>query len=466
MVGGNELHTGSLSAKISPPLSLDWIAETKVLEDAAVSPVVADGRIYLACMDQVYCLDAVTGRQIWKQPSSGKLNSPVNITPAVGEKYLYLSKLDGEVLALSLADGAPGWSYKAKKSNRRSAPVVVGDVIFFGSTDNRLYALDAETGQPVWETQPELTDDIVSSPTVTDDLVLVMTSDGYVYAVNRLNGQPRWKTQLLQPPTGAAPIVMGDTVITVAGNSVFGLELRSGNPRWEVALGERLTAGPVVADNTVYVGDRKQNLYAISIAGRKLWEQKLDGVVCANPVALNGQVVAPTSNGMIYGFSPTGKLIWQYQVEPAKNPDRFYGGCAALDDKLYILSSLGHIYCFVSGAYDATGPEIVGTLPKVLSRINGMPPVAISGRVTDYGSGVNPESIKVWLDDKPVTTNFNIETNRFRYETPVTQPVTPLGDGTHQVKVQAADWAGNVSELVWSFTVDNKLPRDSRRSGN
>jgi hypothetical protein len=40
--------------------------------------------------------------------------------------------------------------------------------------------------------------------------------------------------------------------------------------------------------------------------------------------------------------------------------------------------------------------------------------------------------------------------------------VQPLADGRHTIKIQAADWKGNMSELEWTFLVDNTLPRRVR----
>lgn len=62
-----------------------------------------------------------------------------------------------------------------------SSPAVVGEVVYVGSKDNHVYALDAATGEERWRFQ---TGSIVrSSPAVVDGVVYVGSNDGYVYAI-------------------------------------------------------------------------------------------------------------------------------------------------------------------------------------------------------------------------------------------------------------------------------------------
>ena len=63
----------------------------------------------------------------------------------------------------------------------RSSPALVDTTIYVGSEDGCLYALDAETGEKLWDiiTQGKIT----SSPAVTDGAVYIGSHDGNLYAV-------------------------------------------------------------------------------------------------------------------------------------------------------------------------------------------------------------------------------------------------------------------------------------------
>ena len=67
-----------------------------------------------------------------------------------------------------------------------SSPAAVGGMVYVGSTDRRVYALDASTGAVVWN---YTTGDVVaSSPAVADGVVYVGSNDHKIYALNATTG--------------------------------------------------------------------------------------------------------------------------------------------------------------------------------------------------------------------------------------------------------------------------------------
>jgi len=54
-------------------------------------------------------------------------------------------------------------------------------VVYFGSNDNHLYAVDANTGEEKWKFE---TGDSVSSPAVLDGVVYFGSQDNHLYAVD------------------------------------------------------------------------------------------------------------------------------------------------------------------------------------------------------------------------------------------------------------------------------------------
>ncbi|MBN1881888.1 MAG: PQQ-like beta-propeller repeat protein, partial [Deltaproteobacteria bacterium] len=72
-----------------------------------------------------------------------------------------------------------------------SSPAVVKDVVYFGSNDDHLYALDAKTGDVKWYINPE--DWVDSSPYVVDGIVYFGCRDWNLYAVDVKTGQKKWR---------------------------------------------------------------------------------------------------------------------------------------------------------------------------------------------------------------------------------------------------------------------------------
>ena len=70
------------------------------------------------------------------------------------------------------------WKFKTGDSVF-SSPAVSDDVVYFGSYDNHLYALDTKTGEEQWKF--ETGDSVFSSPAVLDGVVYFGSTDDHLY---------------------------------------------------------------------------------------------------------------------------------------------------------------------------------------------------------------------------------------------------------------------------------------------
>jgi outer membrane protein assembly factor BamB len=72
-------------------------------------------------------------------------------------------------------------------------------MVYLGSSDQYIYALDAATGAQRWRFQTG--DRIVSAPTVTNGVVYVASteSDHHVYALDAKTGALRWRYEISGP---------------------------------------------------------------------------------------------------------------------------------------------------------------------------------------------------------------------------------------------------------------------------
>jgi lactocepin len=109
------------------------------------------------------------------------------------------------------------------------------------------------------------------------------------------------------------------------------------------------------------------------------------------------------------------------------------------------------------------------------TRINGLPPLSISAYLWDAGTGINPSTIRLMLDGKPMAPSdiryderraksgvvYDPVQRRVDYhsrQTTAGQRAEALPNGRHTVRVEATDWKGNANVMEWSFVVDNTLP--------
>ncbi len=227
----------------------------------AAEPVVADGRVFT--MDShgvVTAFDVGTGAQVWRTDTKPKKNRSSNIGGGLTHADGTVFVVDGvaESLALDANSGVVKWRTGVGTPGR-SAPTVVDGRMFFGTIDERLYALEAGNGHQLWTYQASASQTIVF-------------------------GQP-------------APAVVGSTVLAGFGSGdVAALRVESGDVLWSDTLGSSggrnsildfssVHGLPVISDGTAYVISVGQVLTAVDMrSGRRLWERTVagkDGLVVA-----------------------------------------------------------------------------------------------------------------------------------------------------------------------------------------
>ena len=86
--------------------------------------------------------------------------------------------LSKRLQALNPANGEPVWEYAAKR-RIDSSPVVVGDRVFFGAGDGRLYCVGLARGNLLWS--HEAGGSFTGSPAVAEGHLVIANDDGVVY---------------------------------------------------------------------------------------------------------------------------------------------------------------------------------------------------------------------------------------------------------------------------------------------
>jgi outer membrane protein assembly factor BamB len=227
------------------------------------SPTVVDGRVYVATTDgDVGAMGVDSGEQLWER----SLGAPVTATPAVAGNHVYVGTgssdgSSGAVVALT-ADGEKRWAQPLDGGVAASSPAVVDDMVYVGCQDERVYALDAETGDIEWRFETEGSVD--ASPAVADGTVFVGSTDERFYALDRLEGTTRW-TAPIGESIGAPATVAGTHVyVGDGGGHLHALDTATGDRVWSYAATDgTIMTNPAIADGTLYVGTSAGELCAL-----------------------------------------------------------------------------------------------------------------------------------------------------------------------------------------------------------
>jgi outer membrane protein assembly factor BamB len=246
------------------------------------------------------------------------------------------------------ASPAPGlatvaWTFQSK-GRILSSPVVVGDSVYVGSSDHRVYALHAADGRVKWSFATQGA--VNGSPAVAEGLVIVASLDGSIYALQVLDGKPRWTfrtegerrysapgihgalppTEVMPDPFDvflSSPVVEGGRVFIGSGDHhVYALDLATGALLWKFKTGNVVHASPAVAAGTVYIGSWDRHLYALDAkTGAKRWAFATGddtdiynqvGIASSAAVA-EGGVFFGCRDGRFYAVdAQSGRLRWSH----------------------------------------------------------------------------------------------------------------------------------------------------------
>jgi outer membrane protein assembly factor BamB len=111
----------------------------------------------------------------WRFESDDEIHS----SPALGP-LVYVGSWDGNLYAIDRASGEPEWTFETG-DKIDSSPAIAGDGVYVSSTDGHLYGLDTTSGELLGSF--ETGGAVHSSPAVSEGTVYVGSDDGTVYAL-------------------------------------------------------------------------------------------------------------------------------------------------------------------------------------------------------------------------------------------------------------------------------------------
>lgn len=307
----------------------------------------------------------------------------ITADPVVAGGRIFTLDSEARVTATSTA-GETVWSSDLVPPRDRGRDATGGGLafadgkLFVSSGFGLLTALDAATGQQLWQQKLETTGS--GTPTVMGDTVYLVAGDRTAWAVNTENGRIRW--QFDSTPSvhnvlgGPAPALNDQVAIFAFGSGEVQAAFRGGGLRlWNAVIsGHRdgfsrarvtdITGDPVLSGTTAYVGTYGGRLVALNAGtGERLWTAE-EGPL--NPVWVAGGSLFLVSdqNELVRLDAEDGSRIWGTKLphfvkdRPRRQKEVFvhYGPVIA-GGRLIVASNDGFVRSF-----DPVSGELVGTV--------------------------------------------------------------------------------------------------------
>lgn len=432
-------HTGYSTERVSEKLFCLWKFEA---DGTPSSPVIANDRLFfVTTTGSVYCLDAVTGNEIWKHETGQSAGfHPFSVAAVNGRVYVCADN----VYCLNATSGDRIWTYSTPEGYADSPLTVVGDKLYVGADLGGVFCINATNGFKIWGHETSVW--LHSSPAVNDGRVYVgFGGESKICCFNADNGtliwssSPNWDFDPQTPTVVEARVYVGSQ----GDHKIHCFNVIDGSEIWSFKTGDLIVSSPAVAYGRVYIGSWDYIFYCFNATeGSLLWTYGTNGEIESSPAVADGKVFVVSNDGHIYCLNVTnGNKIWSYEIgyksSFTKRP------CPAISrGKVYLNSWDGNIYCFG----EDTSPPLISITSPISGEILGLSSVTVSWFVYDTQSGIDHSEVKLdggsWISTG-TATNYTF---------------TNVTEGSHMITVRAFNGAGNTSETSVSFGVDVTPP--------
>lgn len=265
------------------------------------SPAIApDGSaVYVGSNDgNLYAIDPATGTELWHYSTNDSIRS----SPAVGsDGTIYFGSLDGKLYALRPINGTLKWVYPIGSAIFPTPAIDADDNIYIGASNGEIYSFTASLSER-WHFQTGGA--IVSSPSIgydgVENVLYVGSIDQHVYALDADNGTLKWKFPT-NAPVYASPAIAPDGKIYVGEcqtQSAATYDFKfyclniDGTENWNIDTGAGVYASAAIASSgTIYVGSWDGTFYALKSTGATLWSKSVYRSFNSTPAIGNNGVV-------------------------------------------------------------------------------------------------------------------------------------------------------------------------------
>lgn len=237
------------------------------------SPVIVDGRVYLATDDGlVHALDLISGHEIWRYPADGQ--------PTLGTISADLAFHDG--------------------------------FLYVATEEGVLHLIDVSGDTPTSVCDFDAVDPIVTNPIITDEVTYVATMGQTIWPLptGACDGRlpNRLPAYITDTPVRVGPAIVGDTIYMPGGRYLYSIDLTSGEHLWEpstVTAEAPVSTPPVVTSDTVYFASEDGMVHAVdAVSGETLWQWQTGLHVRAAPAVVDGVAFIAAGDGYVYALGP------------------------------------------------------------------------------------------------------------------------------------------------------------------
>ncbi|MDP6059886.1 MAG: PQQ-binding-like beta-propeller repeat protein, partial [Pirellulaceae bacterium] len=356
--------SGRGASGLQSPVPL-WVTHTRSVHVLHNSPVVAGGRVFVSVGNPnagtpaagVLCLDAATGKRIWKADSPrGDIRSAVS----VHNNIVYAVTGEGWVAAYDASTGRELWSKPMNAAYHDGRPLAINNTppvptrhgLLVSDWQKPQRLLDFTTGKELSQLQGDV-GYYASFATVFDD-VMYSVRRGGGSALRLPEGKEIYKFEEASRST-SAPIVVDGKLIYNGSSGIRVREASTGKLLWQKGLTNAgyQNAVPVVWDDRILVNGEDLRILALEngethrtvMCGREadrfLRSRRQSMAGSSTPIIAGDLAWFGHDDTSVRAINRAGDVVWEYRLgTPIKTAPAITGNLLLVHDYA------GNLWCF------------------------------------------------------------------------------------------------------------------------
>jgi len=343
------------------------------------------------------------GKLLWSFLTEGIVSSSPTID---ADGVIYIGSLDNNLYAIN-PDGTQKWNFTTGQQIHSSPAIGSDGTIFVGSFDKNLYAINPD-GTEKWRFTTGWV--IRSSPTIGPDGTIYVGSGVPLYAINP-DGSEKWIFHGSSDMDSSPAIGSDGSIYVGAWGQTFFAVNPDGTEKWKYENTSHIVSSPAISsDGTIYFGDWSGNIRALNPDGTPKWifhAYPYLAIQSSPAIGSDGTIYVGSRNNIIYAINPDGTEKWRFSTGDFINSSPAIGSDGTIyigssDNKMYAINPDGtEKWSFTTGDWVLSSPTIGadgtvyfgshdGNLYALGTPSQNQPPVAVAGadQIVNEGDSV------------------------------------------------------------------------------
>lgn len=263
----------------------------------------------------------------------------VRSTPTLAGGVLYIGSYDNNLYALDAKSGGLWWKF-ATEGGICGKAAVWRHLVIVGSEDFNVYGIEASTGKEQWRYRAW--HHVRSSPRIFDDRLFVGADDSHMHAIDPRTGRSIWRYRTYLEVQSSATSANGLLYFGSSDNHLYAVDILTGELKWKHRTQGAVISSPVVADGYLYFGSMDFGIYSLeSKSGWMAWREPTERFVISSPLIVGERLYIGSTDKNLYCLDRrTGQRLWRYTVGQQVNSSPAYA-----DGAIYFGCIDGAVYC-------------------------------------------------------------------------------------------------------------------------